>query len=437
LQGKDEHSYFKKGDIMAEIRPFKGVRYNQKKVNIEQVITAPYDRISPERQEDYYKKSEYNIVRIILGKAFPNDTEKNSRYTRARDFFEKWVKEDILRSDESPALYPYYQEYLTPDNKKMVRKGFTALVKLEDYSKGVVLPHERTLSKPKEDRLNLLRATRVNFGQIFMLYPDSENKIANILENEIKNRAPAISVSELYEPDVVHKLWVMDNKEVISEVTELMQDKILLIADGHHRYETALNYSKENPEAKYRMVTMVSMDDPGLLILPTHRALYGIENKESFLEKAKEFFFIEDVKRDIFDKMKGEKYCFGLYIGNKYYLLRLKNEKLIDRFVGSEKTKEYKRLDVTVLHSILIENILGISREKVARKENIDYLRDPEQGIKGVNSRKYDLVFFMNPTRIDEVKAIAEKKETMPQKSTDFYPKMITGLVMNEAKPPK
>lgn len=410
---------------MAEIKPFKGIRYNQEKVNLSDVVTQPYDKITPSMQEAYYKKSEYNIIRIELNK------EKDP-YTGANTFFEQWQDEGILIQDKEPSIYPYFQEYITPQGESKLRKGFVAILKLEDFSTGVVLPHERTLSAPKEDRLKLLRATRANFGQIFMLYSDIENKISNLIDAKISATPPLIDISESYEKRVSHKLWRIWDEETISSIQRLMATKTLLIADGHHRYETALNYSKENPTATHRMVTFVSMEDPGLLILPTHRAIYGIST-EGFIDKVTKFFAVKEYnsKESVLTALSGKKHVFGLYNG-KFWVLKLKNANLMDKFVSKDRTYEYKTLDVTVLHSVIIEHVLMISKEKIARKENIDYLRDIDEGIEGVKAGKYDLFFILNPTRIEEVRKISACREVMPQKSTDFYPKLITGLVINK-----
>lgn len=417
---------------MAEIKPFKGIRYSNKIEDLSKVVTQPYDKITKEMQEDYYNKSEYNIVRIIFGKTFPDDNQNNNQYTRARDYFERWQTDGILIQDSKPSIYPYYQEYRW-GGRQFLRRGFICLIKLEDFSTGTVLPHERTMFGPKEDRLKLLRATKANFGQIFMLYPDPKNTVASLIEDHIRDEEPIINTYESYEDNVRHKVWRIDSEEIIEEVKKSVKDKTLLIADGHHRYETALKYFNENPNAGYRMVTLVSMDDPGLLILPTHRAIYGVGNLDNFLSKVSEFFEIEQIsnKEILFKVMEGKKHCFGLFFGGKFYFLILKDEDLIDRFVEKDKSPEYKLLDAIVLHAILIEHILGISKEEQASKQKIDYFRDVNLGIEGVNKGKYDLVFFMNPTQIDEVKQISEKKELMPQKSTDFYPKLITGLVIN------
>ncbi len=409
---------------MAEIKPFKGLRYNQEKVKLEDVVTQPYDKITRKRQTAYYEESPYNIVRIILGKS-------ESPYTKASGFFRDWQDKEMLIQDGESSIYPYWQEYNFLGEGR-IRKGFVALLKLEEFSSGVVIPHERTLSGPKKDRLDLLRATRANFGQIFMLYSDPEHKISTLIDEKISGMTPLADVCESYEPGVHHRLWRTWSEDIIKEIQDLMRQKTLLIADGHHRYETALNYRRENKDANYRMITFVGMEDPGLVILPTHRAIYGVETGD-FANRVSPYFELEECKNkdELLDKLSCKHHQFGLYDG-RFWWLRLKDENLIDGFVSKEKSADYKKLDVVVLHKIMLEGILSISEERILKKECIDYIRDIENGIKGVNEGKYKLLFILNPTSIEETQKVSAHQESMPQKSTDFYPKLITGLVINK-----
>lgn len=412
---------------MAEIIPFKGLRYNKEKVKLADVVTQPYDKINPAMQEAYYNKNPYNIVNLILNR-------EDDPYASAKEHFLKWINERVLDyTDNEPCIYPYFQKYTTSTSGSRIRKGFIALLKLEPFESKIVLPHERTLSGPKEDRLKLIRATESNLELIFLLYSDPTHSIINLIDDNISRIPSILDVTETYERGVEHRLWKISNPKIIKKIQDLMIPKSLLIADGHHRYETSLNYMKENPSAKYIMATFVAIEDPGLLILPTHRAMYGVDSKD-FIEKAGKFFDIKECKdRNMLmeELNKAASHTFGLY-NKKYYLLSLKSSKLIENYVEKNRAEEYRNLDVTVLHSIIIENILGISKEAVARKENIEYLRYIDEGIKGIDSGKYSLFFILNPTKMEEVRNIAEKLETMPQKSTDFYPKLISGLVMNK-----
>ena len=430
---------------MAKIVPFRGVRYNpQTFEKLDLTVSLPYDRIKGDLQERYYQLDEHNVVRVIKGKAFPGDTDTDNQYTRAREFYEEWLKEGILIRDPKPAIYCYSQEFRLPSGEFATRKAIIAALYLTDYQEGVVLPHERTLSGPKIDRLNLLRAMAVNFGLIFMVYPGDE--IAALLAPYLAKRLH-LDLYAVGEADVRHRLWVIDDPQTIAAIQAEMEPKRnLIIADGHHRYETALAYRDEmrqkipawEPDMafNYRMVGLVSMDDPGLTILPTHRLMHSIPNwkTEEFLAEAGEFFEVSlaEGKDELFSKMAqmaAKEHVFGLFDGG-YYLLRLKDEAILDQMVEASRAREWKTLDVSILHELLIERVLGIDKEKVKQQENINYIRDVEEGIEAVKSGQAQFVFFLNPTKISQVRACSGVGEKMPQKSTDFYPKMISGLVM-------
>ncbi|MFC2015811.1 DUF1015 domain-containing protein [Chloroflexota bacterium] len=430
---------------MAKISPFHGIRYNACKVeDLSQVVSQPYDRVRYGLQDDYYDLHAYNIVRVIKGHAFDADSQDDNVYTRARDYFQTWLDAGYLLRDTQPALYVYHQTFELPDGTQLTRKAFVTALRLEEFSEGVVLPHERTLSGPKEDRLNLLRATKANFGQIFMLYPDRGNPILEILDGAIAGRSADADVRELLEKDVRQQLWVVTDPAVISEVVSEMAPKTgLIIADGHHRYETALNYraemrekypaAPENAAFNYRMVTLVSMDDPGLMILPTHRLMHSYEAKSTtqIVDDARRYFEVT-VQADQPSLMKAlaqetpTDRRIGFYDGS-YYLLQLRSLELMAELVP-DRVEEWRALDVSILHEILIERVMGISRERVEAKENIDYHRDLGLAIGQVGAGEAQCVFIMNPTRMTEVKACSDKGAKMPQKSTDFYPKVITGL---------
>ncbi|MDI6917484.1 MAG: DUF1015 domain-containing protein [Thermoplasmatales archaeon] len=442
---------------MVDIAPFKGITYNKEKVDVNMVVAPPYDIISKEEQEGLYKKSEYNIVRLILGKEYPDDTENNSRYTRAADFFHRWIDDKILVRTDKPSMYVYEEDYtINGKNKKM--RGFIALLKLEGYETGKVKRHEKTLSKPKEDRLKLMKTCNANFDQIFLLYSDPEKKIDEILDRNSKGKPDY----EAKYNDVVHRLWTVTCRADIDEIVKKMKQKPLFIADGHHRYETALNYRnymrekhpgfKGNELFNYMMVQFNNMDER-LSILPTHRLIYNIPelNIDETLEKLKGFFDVEKItlpektfskklkksfrvygkyfpyNEKIVDmlKEKKNKKVFALYHDKKCYLLTLKDISVINQFgVGSEVLR---KLDVSILHTLIIEKILGITDVE----KHVKYTRDEDEAVKLVDEGKYQLSLFLNATTLDELKSVSETNENMPQKSTYFYPKQITGLVMN------
>jgi len=430
---------------MAEISPFRGVRYNPERFpSLDVVVSQPYDRVRYGLQDKYYDLSPYNIVRIIKNKQEEGDDENNNVYTRARDNYHRWLGEGILVREAQPALYVYHQEF-TVNGEQRVRKAFIAALKLVDFDEGTVLPHERTHAGPKVDRLNLLRATAANFGQIFMLYPDRENAINALLDAAIAGREPDVDVVELYEKDVRQKMWVITDPEVIRAVEATMQPKRnLIIADGHHRYETALNYRNQmraaHPDApssaafNYRMVALVSMDDPGLTILPTHREIhdYGAVPADVVLERAASYFEVIPVsdQPSCFELMarREPEHSIGFYAAGKYHVLVLKDESLLDELITEERIPAWKRLDVTILHKVLLEGVLGMDEHIVEQK--VRYHRDPQGAIDNVDRGRGECVFLLNPTKIGEVKACSTQGEKMPQKSTDFYPKMISGLVI-------
>jgi uncharacterized protein (DUF1015 family) len=396
-------------------------------------------------QDEYYDLHPYNVVRIIKGREVEGATPDHNVYTHARDFYQTWLDAGYLLRDTEPAFYVYHQTFTLSDDSELTRRGFVGALELVEFSEGIVVPHERTLSGPKVDRLNLLRATAVNFGQIFMLYPDAENRINSLFDAAVEGRPPDVDVRELFDKDVRQRMWVVSEPEVLAKVAAEMAPKTgLIIADGHHRYETALNYrdemrtaypdAPENAGFNYRMVTLVSMDDAGLTILPTHREMhsYAAKTTAQILADAAEYFEVTPMtgatalKAALAEATPMDR-RIGFYDG-AYFLLRLKGAEVMAR-IAPDRVEEWRMLDVSILHELLIERVMGISKEKVAAKENIDYHRDLELAVSHVDEGKAQCIFILNPTRMAEVKACSDKGAKMPQKSTDFYPKVITGLV--------
>lgn len=429
---------------MAEIFPFRGIRYNPERVDLSQVVTQPYDKISLEMQEEYYRRSPYNIVRIIL-----NREPGGGRYEEARENLERWLDEQILIRDSWPTIYIYYQSYQLEDGQRLTRKGFIALFKLAEYGKGI-LPHERTLKKPKEDRLKLMRATQANLGQVFVLYSDPNLSVNRILEQEIDSQEPLQAVDS-FDPGVIHSLWPVRTEMVLEQVVEAMRDKTLFIADGHHRYETALAYRDEmrderseahDPESYENvMLTFVNMDDRGLTIFPTHRLIHELEAPDpQKLERelSRQFelnrFGLterEQLLRALQEKQSAGQHAFGLYLRGfeSYYLLKLRDEAVLDE-LAADRSPEWRRLDVTICHRLLLDKIFGIAPDVVEGR--VGYQRSAREAFDLVQQAKEAAAVLLNPTRVEEVRQIARNGERMPQKSTDFYPKMLTGLVMNK-----
>jgi uncharacterized protein (DUF1015 family) len=429
---------------MATIRPFQGVRYNPERIDdLSAVISQPYDRVRHGLQDKYYERSPYNVVRIIKGKEKPGDDGAQNVYTRARRYYDSWLDEGVLMREDTPAFYVLRQNFTLPDGTQKSRQGLIAAFQLSPFDEGIVLPHERTHSGPKVDRLNLMRATEVNFGHIFMLYPG--DRINELLDGAVEG-APGFELHELFEKDVTQQFWAVTDPDVLAAVVEEMAPKqSLIIADGHHRYETALNHRDEmrekHPDAppdagfNYRMVTLVSMTDPGLVILPTHRLIhsYGKMSGAQILEKAKEFFEVISVDgraglEEALNEATPEQPRAGFYDGS-HTVLQLKSADVMDRLLPG-RDPAWRMLDVSVLHELLIERVMDISKEAVERKESIEYLRDPQMGYDAVDGGEAEFLFVMNPTRMEQVRACTAAGEKMPQKSTDFYPKVISGLVM-------
>ncbi len=447
---------------MATIRPLRGVRYNPEKISdLSTVISQPYDRVRHGLQDKYYNLSTYTIVRIIKGKKQAGDDEANNVYTRARDYYQSWLREGVLTREQSPALYVLHQTFTLPGGSTRTRKGLIAALELSRFDEGIVLPHERTLSGPKVDRLNLMRATAVNFGHIFMLYPgDRINELLAAAIEEPALSLPVLSVAEgskgqpgfelreLFEHDVVQQFWPITDPQVIRAVVEEIAPKRnLIIADGHHRYETALDYRDEmrafhpgappNASFNYRMVTLVSMEDPGLVILPTHRLIhsYSQMNGQEALERAREkgYFEVTPVRdraalETALAQAEPAHPRFGLYDGT-YAALTLRDPAVLERLLPG-RSPDWRLLDVSVLHELFIERVLGIDKAAVERKESIEYLRDPQMGYDAVDQGKANFLLVVNPTRMEQVRACTGAGEKMPQKSTDFYPKVVSGLVM-------
>ena len=430
--------------MTSNIKPFRGLRYNPDKFcDLSEVITLPYDRIHEAEQAQYYELSPYNFTRIIQGLRAPDETDNNV-YTRARGYMLNWLAEQTLLREPTPTLYVLEQTFVTADGVEHTRRGLTAALELTTFDEGVVLPHERTLSGPKIDRLNLTKTTQVCWGHIFMLYPDDEGEISGLLQPFIDTHMPAIVHDQVIEPDVEQAFWVVNDADVIAAVTEAMKSKgPLIIADGHHRYETALNYRDQmrehsdaaaNAAFNYVLVTLVSMSDPGLIVLPTHRLIHSYTQMDSkaLLEALAPYFTIESVPnlgllRDHLADATPEQPRFGFYDG-AYNLLTLKSLAVMAKLLPT-RDANFRALDVTILHELIIEKVMGLSKESVARKENITYLRDMTPGFEAVDKSEANFIFLLNATRIAQVRACTAADERMPQKSTDFFPKVIGGLV--------
>ena len=427
---------------MATISPFRALRYVPERVAASRVVTQPYDKISPELQERYYEASPYNLVRIILGKRLPGDGDGETVYTRAAVYFQNWRQMGILCQDRDLSLYTYSQAFTAPSTgARAERRGFIGLGRLEEYSASVVFRHEQTLAKPKADRLDLLRSTRAHFGQLFMLYSGS-GEVDSLLASP---NAPDIEVTDEY--SVVHRVWKVSDPTVIRQVHDHMQGQKLIIADGHHRYETALAYRNErrsaaaNPAAApydWVMMTFVDMNRPGLLILPTHRIVFGLPSfsPEDFRADARKFFNVEEVDAGIDEaratsilRESGRAGTALLAVtAERAYLMHTPKEKGTHLFAGFSLRQQ--ALDVVQLHKCLLEGVLKISDEAIRNQQNVSYCREAADGLALVRSGQAQVALLMNPVRMEQVRDIAFAGEVLPQKSTDFYPKLLSGLTI-------
>jgi len=406
---------------LARIFPFQPYRYSAKAGPAANLLTQPYDKISPAMQARYLSLSPYNLVRIILGQKSPTDSERDNVYTRAAGLLDEWIANGILEREGVPSLYAYFQRFKVPDTGDVLeRKGFIGLGGVEDYSAGVVHRHEQTLSGPKKDRMELLRHTRGHFGQIFMLYPDPELAVDKILENAA-GAAPIISVTDEY--DALHRMWKISDPTVVNRIQQLMADKKLLIADGHHRYETALGFKKDNPglkDAEKVMMTFVNMNSPGLEILATHRLAAGLNGAggPELLAKihGRRLESIDELRK-LFSTREPGKVRIG--IASRSGDLSL-----------YERERKPGELDVKILHEELLSGVLGISEEAVREEKHLEYVRGLDAAYSKVRSGPAELAFLLEPTTIDQVATVAFSGGVMPQKSTDFYPKLLSGITI-------
>ncbi len=424
---------------MAQVFPFRGIRYSARVGNLTDVIAPPYDRVPEDVQATLYARHPQNIVRITKGKAEPGDDERNNVYTRAARTLNDWLRQGVLVRDALPALYVYHQEY-TFGGQRLTRKGFMALAQLQPEK---VHAHEKTLKGPKEDRLKLMRATEANLEHVFMLYQDPTCEADSILDAAVSGKNPDM-VAEDADKNA-HRVWCVTDERVTQAVQKALATKDLYIADGHHRFETSVNYMRECTAAGWkpaaaesfdkRLMTLFNVAEPGMSIRPIHRLVHGVAgfSADAVLAKAEELFVV--VKYPSFEAMeeavrsgKG-RHTFGFYAKGTQATLALRDEHVMDRLISDEWSRDYKRLDVSILHAAILEPLLGIDARALEEQTNITYSVTLEKGRKGIESGSEQVFFLLNPTGAEEVVRVADHGEKMPQKSTDFYPKLLTGLV--------
>lgn len=441
---------------MSEIFPFRAVRYDTERVALETVLTQPYDKITPAMQERYMAASPYNLISIEKGKALPSDLPAENVYTRASRNFKEWLAQGILVQDREPAIYGYFQNYLLPGtDRRLERRGFIARGRLADYSERIVYRHEQTLTGPKADRLELLRQTGCQTGQLFLLYDDPAREVDGILEEAAKSE-PLAEMSDEYQ--VRHRLWAIPGAGRVGTIVESMRGQKLVIADGHHRYETALAYRNEcrakagriDPHAPYEkaMWSCFNVHQEGLTILPTHRLVRDVAgfSIQNFLKTASAYFnwyaypfasaseqeeSLAEFRHDL-ERRGRAGHAIGVYAGHGgFYLLVLRNTAEIERLLP-DMTPAQRQLDVVLLHRLLLHKCLGITAEKVTAETNVSYEREMEGAIAEVQSKRAQIAFLLNPVRVKTVMEMALGGSVMPQKSTDFYPKLLSGLCIDK-----
>jgi uncharacterized protein (DUF1015 family) len=443
---------------MPEILPFIGTRYNSRLIeDLNLVLAPPYDIISPEKRILYYNRHPHNVIRLISGRDKPGDDEYNNKYIRAENYLRTWKRDGILVDDNKRSLYFYEQEFESPPGKKRLRRGLFALVKLEDYRKGAIVRHEQTQSAPKADRLKLLRATKCNLSPILVLYSDSKHSLSKITE-EVTATPPWETIKD--DDGVTHRLWVVSKKAVIEQTVHLLSDKELFIADGHHRYETALTYRDEMRQAArqtigcqphdYMMMYLTNFYDDGLVILPTHRVLSkdlgsGVEIDE-VIEDLKDYFTLSEMKVDLnhpeaaeslLTKKVAEKgkdrAAFAMVLSNgKTFILALKKRASIDDMIPEEIPAPLKNLDVTILHKYMISQVWIGNPEIEPEEDDIIYTKDAKEAVLLLKNRKACAVLIMNSVKVDQLREVAAIGAVMPPKTTYFYPKLPSGLVMRD-----
>jgi uncharacterized protein (DUF1015 family) len=442
---------------MAQVFPFRAFRYNPALAPFERVLTQPYDKISPAMQEKYYAADPHNLIAIEKGRAFSSDTPQDNVYTRAGAAIEGWIRNNIVQQDAVPSFYSYSQEYTVPGTAdRRTRRGFIGAGKLEEYSAGVVFRHENTLSGPKADRLELLRHTKTHTGQLFMLYSDPQRRIDAILSEVETSSVAATELRDEY--DVHHRLWIISDPQRIAAIQQAMVDQKVVIADGHHRYETALNYRNEcraragktEPDAPFErvMMTFINTQSEGLTILPTHRVAAHIHDfswtaVRRHLEPwfaAEAFAFADEGKKAEARKnflvgLAGAhaKRAIGAYPAEPrkraFYLLTLREGANLAQLLPNVSPLQ-RQLDVVLLHEGILEPALGITPQAVTAEAHLTYERETAAALDAVDSGRAQISFLLNPCSVEQVMKTATSGEVLPQKSTDFFPKLLSGITM-------
>jgi len=437
---------------MVRISPLEGITYNQDKVNISEVIAPPYDVIPPAEQDNLYNISDYNVVRLILGKEQPGDNESDNKYSRAAGYFSDWLNKEILVKSDKPCIYYYIQNYTTSSGNSISRKGFIARNYIESYEEGNVLPHEHTMGGPKQDRLNLMKACGANFSQIFMAYSDPQKAVDKAIKLP---DSPIIDVMD--DQGIQNIVYAIEDPDVINKVAELMKDKKALIADGHHRYETSIVYRdyrrEQNPDYdpedafNWVMAFYTNLDDENLKVYPTHRIVTRETDSNALLENLKKYFDVvqynfdpgtrEDVKAKFISDIENfseKNIAFGACFKDeeKYYIFKLREKQDVNQLLDKKDVPEVMRkLDLTILHKIILSDFMGFTEEDQLKQNGVKYLKKEKEAFESIENKQAEVVFIMATPSIQLIKEVSSEGYKMPQKSTYFYPKLTSGLVIN------
>lgn len=428
---------------MPEVRPFRGVHYDPARVgDLTKVMTQPYDRIDAALQEEYYRRHPNSFIRIDRRKEEPGDATGMKKYAAAAAEFEGWRKEGILVQDPAPALYAYHQAYKAPDGTTRVRKGVSALVRLEEPGRGRIHAHEETHSGPKIDRRHLLDATRTHLSHVFLLYADAAGAVNRALD-PFTTRPPDLEAADDYGER--HKVWKVDDAAAIASARKTLEPMDAIIADGHHRYETAWGYAQDQRRAggepaDFVLATLVNLEDEGLTIFGTHRLIHGLPSFDAaaLLKKAAESFEVREFpsgdRKRFLEAMKAEgatRPAFGFASKERLHLFVVRDTPAAAARVAAKKSEAWRSLDVNLLHSVVLEGMLGITPEHTKKEQYVEYLRSADEAIDRARAGgSCQAAFLVNPVRIDAIRKIVLQGERFPQKTTDFYPKLLSGLVM-------
>jgi uncharacterized protein (DUF1015 family) len=443
---------------MAEIVPFRAVRYSATRGRaLGQLLAPPYDLVTPQQRDELLRRDPDNIIHVTLGEDRAGDGPENNKYVRAGEAWRAWLEKGVLRRDPTPALYPLEQSYVAPDGRNLKRRGFMAAVRLHDFADGIIVPHEKTLTAPKADRLEVIKAVRANLSPLFGLYRDDFGVTSRALD-EVALQEPAAETDS--DDGVHHRVWRADDPQVVKPLQALLAEQRIFLADGHHRYETALVYQRmldaQTPGLpadgghRYILFFLCPMNDPGLFLFATHRLVSGLAGftVSGFLDKLAPYFRVEtlaeDARRPVgrawaiskLGEHAGKSTTFLMVTAEdgRARILTLRDD--VDlRASGLPANETLAALDVTVLHTVVLQHLLGLSPDSVEKQENVTYARDAGEAVSRVLSGEHQVGFLLNPTPMWQVEAVGEAGETMPQKSTLFYPRLQSGLVMREVNP--